>query len=71
MTGGPNTPLAIRQGPWKYIQPGPRSGNAALLYNLADDLGEQKNVAAQHPDKVKELAALLDQVRKATSTRPQ
>jgi len=70
MTGGPNTPLAIRQGPWKYIQPGPRSGNAALLYNLADDLGEQKNVAAQHQDKVKELAALIAQARQATSTRP-
>ena len=29
------------------------------LYNLKDDLGEQNDVAAQYPEKVKELAAKL------------
>jgi arylsulfatase A-like enzyme len=70
MTGGTATPLTIRQGPWKYIQPGGRSGNVGQLYNLADDLGEEKDLATRHPDKLKELAALLGQIRKATGTRP-
>jgi hypothetical protein len=30
-----------------------------LLFNLADDPEETKNLAAQRPDKVKELSALL------------
>jgi arylsulfatase A-like enzyme len=71
INGGTAGPFAIRHGSWKYIQPGGRAGNAPLLYNLADDLAEEKNLAATHPEKVKELTALLEQVRKATSTRPQ
>jgi arylsulfatase A-like enzyme len=71
--------LAIRKGPWKLIPP---SGGAAgkkakggaapvvQLYNLADDLGETKNVAAGHPEIVNELAALLAQVREKGSRRP-
>jgi arylsulfatase A-like enzyme len=84
ISGGTNGPFTIRQGSWKYIQPGGRGARAeqaakgiqggttgGMLFNLADDLGESKNLAAQHPDKVKELTALLDQIRKATRTRPQ
>jgi arylsulfatase A-like enzyme len=70
MGGGTTGPLTIRQGSWKYIQPGGRGGAAVQLFNLADDLGEEKNLAAQYPDKVKELAALLEQIRKATNSRP-
>jgi arylsulfatase A-like enzyme len=82
-TGGTAGPFTIRQGSWKYIQPGgrgPRAMEAAkdieggtiggMLFNLADDLTESKNLAARHPDKVKELAALLEVVRKAPGTRP-
>jgi hypothetical protein len=29
------------------------------LYNLAEDLGEEKNVAAEHPEVVTELKQLL------------
>jgi hypothetical protein len=32
--------------------------STAELYNLADDIGETKNVAATHPQKVKELAEI-------------
>ena len=35
------------------------------LYNLAADLGEKRNVAAQHPAKVREMTALLDRIRAA------
>lgn len=53
--------LALRKGPWKLI---PRDGGAQL-YNLGDDLSETTDVAAKHPEKVKELAALLRKVRQA------
>jgi arylsulfatase A len=48
--------LAIRQGPWKLIF---LKDGARELYNLADDLGETKDVAAAHPDVVKQLAGLM------------
>ncbi len=64
--------LAMRQGDWKFIpqRPGAKraqntdtdTGNDAnfQLYNLATDLGEANNLAATHPEKVKELQALLE-----------
>jgi arylsulfatase A-like enzyme len=64
--------LAIRKGPWKLIgEPGKtRTKGAPVLYNLADDLGEIKDIAATHPDKVKELTALLAQLRADGHSRP-
>ncbi len=53
---------AIRDGEWKLIEwfgtPTPE------LYNLASDLGERHDVAAQNPDKVKELQTKLAAWRK-------
>lgn len=69
-----NNTLAIIQGEWKYLQPSDKPaleywtktelGNSPepQLYNLRTDPSEKVNVAAQHPEKVKELAALLDKV---------
>ncbi len=49
---------AIRRGDWKLLQ---KSGTKEVeLYNLASDLGEKHNVAAEHPDVTKEMQALLD-----------
>lgn len=74
--------LALRQGDWKYITPasGPRRsqntnvelGNnpAGWLFNLADDPGEQRNLAATHPKKVAELAAALEKIKRAGGSRP-
>jgi arylsulfatase A-like enzyme len=71
------TGLSVRQGSWKYIEPNKRPAmntntNTELgnrpepqLYDLASDPGERTNVAARHPEKVAELQALLDRVRKA------
>ena len=33
------------------------------LYNLAEDIGESKNVAADHPDVVAKLQALVEQAK--------
>jgi arylsulfatase A-like enzyme len=61
---------AVRRGPWKYI-PAPGSGGwgtggdqsqPVQLYNLADDIGESKNLAAAMPGKVAEMKALLEQL---------
>jgi arylsulfatase A-like enzyme len=71
--------LAIRKGPWKLLpsRPMPKKAKEAAkgsipaeLYNLADDLGEEKNVAATNPDKVKELDELLKKVREGGRSRP-
>ena len=48
---------AVRVGDWKLVY---RMRTAKLeLYNLKSDLGEQHDVAAQYPEKVKELAVKL------------
>ena len=41
-----------------------RSSGTVELYNLAEDIGETKNLAASRPDKVKELRARLDELLK-------
>lgn len=60
----------LRSGSWKYI-PAPGSGGwgqggdqsqPVQLYNLADDLGETKNLAAAMPDTVAEMQALLEKL---------
>jgi arylsulfatase A-like enzyme len=59
---------AVRSGSWKYI-PAPGSGGwgtggdqsqPVQLYNLTDDIGETKNLAAAMPEKVAEMKALLE-----------
>jgi arylsulfatase A-like enzyme len=61
---------ALRSGSWKYI-PAPGSGGwgkggdqsqPVQLYNLADDLGETKNLAAAMPEKVAGMKALLEKL---------
>jgi len=64
---------AVRQGPWKLAiaaQPetmgkGPApdaSGTEPRLYNLAQDIGEQTNLAEKHPDIVATLRSLADKM---------
>lgn len=49
---------AIRKDNWKLLLGAP--GPEVQLYDLSADLGESKNVAAEQPDKVKQLRSLLD-----------
>jgi arylsulfatase A-like enzyme len=63
--------LAIRKGSWKLIPPGPAMTKASpQLFNLADDLGETKNVADKNETKVKELTELLKRIRDNGRSRP-
>jgi arylsulfatase A-like enzyme len=70
--------MGVRQGQWKLVTLAgvrrPAKGGEANappeLYNLADDLGETRNLAQQNPEKVKELAALWERVRTQARSRP-
>ncbi len=61
---------ALRDGPWKLILGAAGSGAAAKtggdravqLYHLADDLGETKNLAAEQPQRVAQMRALLEKL---------
>jgi arylsulfatase len=46
---------ALRRGDWKLVS-AREDANAWELYDLSKDRGEQTNLAAQQPEKVKELA---------------
>ncbi|NLX98976.1 MAG: sulfatase [Rhodopirellula sp.] len=64
--GGPTRPagVTVRRGPWKLIrwyETGPDNRTLHELYNLQDDLGETKNLAAEQSELVKELDRLIDQ----------
>jgi arylsulfatase A-like enzyme len=56
----------IRSGRWKAIfGPGsgpPKADAKPLLYDLDADLGETTDLAAQHPDEVKRLSAMLQKI---------
>ncbi|NWK55275.1 arylsulfatase [Verrucomicrobiaceae bacterium N1E253] len=56
--------LALRQGPWKYIQPRGKKGKAQL-YNLDSDVGEQNNIIAQQPERAKAMAEQLEKAKQA------
>jgi arylsulfatase A-like enzyme len=51
-----NVVAAVRDGDWKLIR---IQGAPPLLFNLAADLSEKNNLAADHPDKVRDLLAKL------------
>jgi arylsulfatase A-like enzyme len=68
--------LSLRRGPWKLIEPGKgpsvltntgtETGQApeVQLYNLADDLGETTDLAANHADRLREMRDRLETIRR-------
>jgi arylsulfatase A-like enzyme len=65
--------LGLRSGNWKYIAPGKvrehlgpwvtyNVAAPGLLFDLATDISEATNLAAAKPEKVKELAAMLEKI---------
>jgi arylsulfatase A-like enzyme len=67
--------LALLKGNWKYIEPskGPalfkltniESGNAPVpqLFDLSKDIAEKNNLADRYPEKTKEMASLLAEIK--------
>ena len=74
--------LSLRSGKWKYIEPsnggpmitwGPKieTGNLSepQLYDMESDTGERHNVAAQHPEIVKQMQQKVDELRALSSEK--
>lgn len=73
--------LSIVKDNWKYIEPkaGPTKNNSVnielgnamhpQLYDLSKDTGEKDNLAAKKPALVKELSALLENIRQSNNER--
>ncbi len=71
----PNVPewlppgVSVHRGDWKLIRifhGGEKGEHRHLLFNLKDDLGEKNNLAAQKPELVSELDALIETFLKNT-----
>lgn len=61
--------VAVRKGDWKLIRmffDDADQTHRYELYNLAEDIGERHNLAAQEPARVRELDALLDRFLQET-----
>ena len=59
----------VRRSDWKLIRffcDSPDQSDRFELYNLKDDIGETKNLAAEQPERVKELDSLIDGFHKNT-----
>jgi arylsulfatase A-like enzyme len=61
---GNHTLTALRHGDWKLVLPQQPPfvdlpSNKPMLYNLAEDMGESKNLAAEMPKKTGKLLELL------------
>ncbi|MCL4109616.1 UNVERIFIED_CONTAM: hypothetical protein GTU68_061873, partial [Idotea baltica] len=55
--------VSVHSGDWKLIRifhGGEKSSHRYLLYDLTNDVGERMNLAAEQPDRVNELDALID-----------
>lgn len=75
--------LGLRQGNWKYISPQTGAVPAWMknkkietgfasnpqLYNLKDDKGERKDLAATFPELVKKMHASLEQITKSPTRK--
>lgn len=69
------TSQAVRTGDWKAIRI-PMGNGKVELYDLKSDLHEDHNVAAEHPDVVAKLTAMMDEahtpheIHRAAAARP-
>jgi arylsulfatase A-like enzyme len=50
---------AVREGSWKMILDSSGKSKKILLFDLASDLGEEKDLSDEHPEKVARLRQLL------------
>ena len=66
--GGQQT---IRVGDWKAVRQNMTKGNLDIeLYNIANDIGEQHNVAKANPKLVAELKTMMETVRTPSEVFP-
>ncbi len=58
---------AVRSGPWKLVSKHPSGWE---LYDIAADRTEQRDLAAKHPDRVREMSAAYDAWAKRAGALP-
>jgi len=51
---------AVRMGDWKLVHDG-RAGGQKMLFNLAEDVGETRDLAGEKPEVLRQLGALYEQ----------
>jgi arylsulfatase len=62
---------AVRLGDWKGLRRNLSRGNTKIeLYNLATDIGEQHDMAAQHPEIVRRIAEIMRREHTPSETFP-
>ena len=62
---------SIRVGDWKAVRQNISKGNLQIeLYNIAQDISERNDVASDHPDLVKKLAAMMESARTPSEEFP-
>ncbi len=63
---------AVRMGDWKGVRLNvAKVPNGPIeLYNLRDDLGEERNIAAENPEIVKQIAAIMASARTPSTDWP-
>ena len=64
--------IAVRKGPWKAVKYDVfKDPNRPMeLYNLLQDIGETRNVAAQHPNIVTDMAAIIKEAHVPSESFP-
>ncbi len=55
--------LGLRRGNWKFVQGNKKKGGGEL-YDLTTDIGERKNIIAEHPKIAAEMRATLEEFAK-------
>ncbi|QDV26306.1 arylsulfatase [Aureliella helgolandensis] len=69
--GGYGGQQSLRVGDWKAIRQDMGKGNLDVeLYNLADDIGESQNLAAERPELVQQLTQQMSEVRTPSAEFP-
>jgi arylsulfatase A-like enzyme len=65
-----NTRRALRQGDWKLVQYDLAKNGKPELYDLAKDLAETKDLAAEEPERVAAMLKIMDERRKPSPIFP-
>jgi arylsulfatase A-like enzyme len=60
--------MAVRMGKWKAVRKLPKA--PIELYDLKNDIGEEHNIADQHPDLVAKIAEILKTARTESKRFP-
>jgi len=60
---------AIRKDEWKFVKPAGRNTHWEL-YNIKQNIGESENLAAQHPELVKEFSEIVGNARTSNPDFP-